>query len=413
MSDQTNGWFSTHDERLGDRPSTWGRAIWLRLQRYADSVDDDLPPGPPVLLLHGGSANFRTFTVPGVGLARWLLDTGYDPWLLDWRGSGDVAGHRDNRDTLRDPSDSDLYTFNQAALEDLPAAIAMMRWRGVREPIAAVGHCMGSAVIAEAIALGHTQEIDRIVLLSLGLFYEAPIDSRLKSEERILERLTREVADVPCIDPVLNDDGTLRNPWPTELNNLYDAWPESLRAHEESTDPAGGLCNRLSFMYGMPYREENLAPGIHTSASGDAQGGANVAGLADQFGGFPLKMYLHAARNLRHGRATFFKEDFLGTEQAASRPDIVSDKARERFHALTKLTLITGALNRLWHRDSIDRMHEWLCRGSSRNLSKMRKHVLPDFAHQDLLWSPSSPTRVYPLIATGLGLNSVESPPSS
>ena len=33
-----------------------------------------------------------------------------------------------------------------------------------------------------------------------------------------------------------------------------------------------------------------------------------------------------------------------------------------------KVTLVTGARNRLWHRDSIDRMHEWLCRGSSLGL---------------------------------------------
>jgi hypothetical protein len=363
-----------------------------------------------VLLLHGGSANFRTFVVPEVGLAPWLHNIGYDPWLLDWRGSGDVANHFDNQATLKDPTDSGLYTFNQAALEDLPAAIKMMHWYGVRGPIAAVGHCMGAAVIAEAVALGHTREIDRIVLLSLGLFYEAPIDSRLKSEERILERLIREVASVPCIDPRVNNDGTLLNPWPADLNDLYDAWPPSLRAHDEKSDPVADLCNRLSFMYGMPYRHENLAAGIHTNASGDVQGGAGIGGLADQFGKFPVKMYLHAARNLRQGQAISFKDSRPLTQQAAGMLDIVSNDARERFRELTTVTLITGARNRLWHRDSIDRMHEWLCRGSSRSLFKIRKHVLAEFGHQDLLWSPKSPTTVYPLIATGLGLNTVERP---
>ena len=392
MSDEKGLWFSTGEHS----PDPEGQ-VWLRLERYANPIAGR-PPRSPVLLLHGGSANHRTFTVPEVGLAAWLHGMGFDPWLLDWRGSSIVTNDERNDHTLRHKSD--LYTFNQAALEDLPAAIKVMHEHGVRDPIAAVGHCMGSAVIAEAVARGYIPEVDRIVLLALGLFYEAPIDSRLKSEERILERLTPDVSSVPCIDPRLNENGTLVNPWPAELNNLYDAWPSSLRAHEDKADPVAGLCNRLTFMYGMPYRHENLAPGIHTNPSG--VGRDENGGLADQFGGFPLKMYLHAARNLRHGQAISFEASRPLTYQAVGTPDIVSDEARERFRVLTKVTLITGALNRLWHRDSIDRMHEWLCRGSSRSLSKMRKHVLPGFAHQDLLWSPKSPTTVYPLIATGL-----------
>jgi pimeloyl-ACP methyl ester carboxylesterase len=442
MSDERDVWFSTRDPRIGDPPPNWGTAVWLRLQRYADIPGDAGGPGPPVLLLHGGSANHRTFTVPGLGLASWLLEAGFDPWLLDWRGSSVVTDKDLNDHTLK--HESDLYTFNRAALEDLPAAIGMMRWRGVHQPIAAIGHCMGAAVIAEAVALGHTREIDRIVLLSLGLFYEAPIDSRLKSEERILERLSQDVADVPCIDPRLKDDGTLRHPWPADLDRLYDAWPPALRAHarnaalidavnnlddpwpeelrQQARDAELGeavllcealpqtlrvpvrnallideMCNRLTFMYGMPYRHENLPEVFHR--------GAGDVALPSHFGGFPLKMYLHAARNLRRGHAIFSEGIQEPTDQAPGSSDIVSDAARERFRELSRVTLITGGLNRLWHRDSIDRMHEWSCRGSSRSLSKIRKHVLANFAHQDLLWNERSPNEVYPLIAEGLGVS--------
>ncbi len=83
---------------------------------------------------------------------------------------------------------------------------------------------MGSAVVAEAVALGHVDaaNVDRIVLIALGLFYEAPVDSRLKSEERILEHLSQAIgADcVESIDPRIGDDGRLQNDWPQELTNL-------------------------------------------------------------------------------------------------------------------------------------------------------------------------------------------------
>jgi hypothetical protein len=98
----------------------------------------------------------------------------------------------------------------------------------------------------------------------------------------------------------------------------------------------------------MPYQHGNLVDEIHETSP---------PCLPELFGAIPLHMYIHGAKNIRAGRATFYK--------AGTRSDdlFVSDAARERFKRLTKVTLITGALNRLWHRDSIDRMYEWLRRG--------------------------------------------------
>ena len=395
--DDPSAWFSTRDTRAKPQ-SGWGTGVWLRLQQHVPPDATRGSQGPAVLLLHGGSANHKTFTIKN-GLADWLFYSGFDPWLLDWRGSSLVSDCPANSTTLR--FESEIYTFNRAAREDLAAAIAVMRsdHHRVQGPVALVGHCMGAAVIAEAVACGWTRhEVNRIVLLALGLFYEAAIDSRLKSEERILERLIREVSEIPCIDPRVNEDGTLRHKWPDDLNKLYDAWPSGLRAHDEpdKRPVVSGMCNRISFMYGMPYRHQNLAVGIHDAP--ESSEALPPPQLPDHFGGFPLQMYLHAAKNLREGQATSF--DGTG-------PAIVSDKARGHFSELTSVTLITGALNRLWHRDSIDRMHEWLCRGDSRALQRVRKHVLAKYAHQDLLWGADSPRDVYRCIAEGLGLHIV------
>jgi pimeloyl-ACP methyl ester carboxylesterase len=408
MSEEQN-WFWTSDHK---REENWGPDLHLRLERYdKNEHDSGGRPRKPVLLLHGASACHRSFTLQTVGLAQALVATeSFDPWLLDWRGSHLVVDDAANAEFLQDHAS--LFNFNRAAMEDLPAAIGEMRRRGVAGPISLLGHCMGSTVIAEAVAMGHvtSEDADCIVLSTLGLFYEAPIDSRLKSEERVLERLiqtTGHARPTSAINPRVVNDGTgrLQAEWPPELTRLYDMWPRALRSHDEGrigttalsdTDlrarNAGALCNRLSFMYGIPYHHRKLAEVIHGTDSLEPQ-------LPEQFGAIPLAMYLNAAKNLRAGQALIVDEGLrkAGHDDA----DLVSDAARARFRKL-KVTLVTGALNRLWHRDSIDRMHEWLCRGSSRDLHKIRKHVFPDYAHQDLWWADDSPKEIYPNVFAAL-----------
>jgi hypothetical protein len=69
------------------------------------------------------------------------------------------------------------------------------------------------------------------------------------------------------------------------------------------------------------------------------------------------------------------------------------------------VTLITGAENHLWHRDSIDLTYEWLRNRASsrRERDRHRKHVLADYGHLDLFWSEDARADVYPLIEQAAG----------
>lgn len=376
-------------------------AIRLTLHHWvSEDPEKSGRPRKPVLLLHGASANHETFTTPNGGLAEWLLARHFDPWLLDWRGSSLVVGEQEN---VESPAQGDAYNFNLAAEFDIRAAIDEIRRQGAEFPIAALGHCMGGGILAEAVALDHVtaKDVDRIVLMALGLFYETPIDGRLKCEDRLLERLKHTTPPkkgrVLTIDPRV--DSTKGDSWPEELQKFYESWPSALKFHverkrdpgKEPPDPVNCMCNRLSFMYGMPYHHDNLVDAIHGTDSIGAE-------LPKLFGAIPIDMYIHAARNIRQGHATFY--DGKGNNE-----EFLSDAAREKFRRLRKVTLVTGALNRLWHRDSIDHMHEWLCRGFSNHLHKFRKHILPDYGHQDLLWGDTSTTEVFPTIEQGLTVN--------
>ena len=81
---------------------------------------------------------------------------------------------------------------------------------------------------------------------------------------------------------------------------------------------------------------------------------------------------------------------------------LLGQKAREQFAALDRITLITGAKNRLWQRDSIDRMYEWLRRPARAEDKQVVKHVLRGYGHQDLLWGKNSKEDVYKKIASRL-----------
>ena len=145
-----------------------------------------------------------------VGWRHGCAEQHFDPWLLNWRGSGCVVDKDRNLDSLL--RKGEIYNFNLAAEHDVPEAIKEMRHQGVAGKIAVLGFCMGGATVAESVALGHITEkdVDCIVLMTLGLFYEATIDGRVKCEDRILEQLEQQIREgvdlKPWIDPRMAGD---------------------------------------------------------------------------------------------------------------------------------------------------------------------------------------------------------------
>jgi hypothetical protein len=461
-------------------PVAWScpKDLPLRLHRLRN------PRCPPVLLLHGASAQRETFLVPrDRSLAEYLHRNRLEPWLLDWRGSRLVTDTLGEGGLLRGWREA--LDFDHSAREDVPWALEHIREvrageDGQRPLVHVVGHCMGASVLAQAIAAGHVQadrDVGRIVLLTIGLFYEPAADGRLKSQDHVLDRLWQ-AGETLSIDPHVHEDA-----WPRELREIYRHWAPSLRPHPRAEQPSPHeLCDRVGFMYGAVYRERNLVPEIHghreirfargavepvpgerlrgaddatfgfvsavrrESGSwrrGDAAGTLDLSGavgafrdgdplvvyragrvadrdpragdeeakvaarcggqasdrpaeLGRQFGAIPLRMYLQGAKNVRRRWAAPFLSN--GPDTAWIGPD-----AWERFRSLPEITLITGARNQLWHRDSIDRMFEWLGRGPRRPRSRIDKAVLSDYGHQDLLWGRAAYEQVFPLILEGLG----------
>jgi len=491
------------------RPSGDPEGVPLELRRMRNEGK------PPVLLLHGASAQHATFCIPkGRSLAEFLWKNDYEPWLLDWRGSRRVTDALGDRglDQMRDVLDLD-----RAASEDVPWALRTIAEArdaedfSERHKIHVVAHCLGAAVLAQMIAAGDpsvSDRLGRIVLLTIGLFYEPPLDGKIKGQFNVLDRLWNE-GSVTLIDPRKPER---ENRWPLALRRVYEGIGSVLRPHPQAdVEPlcSHALCNRVSFMYGAPFRHSNLVGEIHGWSTvrfqkgeaqpgpgerlhtafvaeeppgdeagvggpapllaepslprssigfvrdvklesgswrrGDAAGTFELVGsvgkfpadallgntklghyelrandqtiatcqgkphpdrpaeLGKQFGGIPLRMYLQGALNVRRRWAAKFPSDRSAKLQSDN--TLINRDARERFHRLPAVTLITGEHNQLWHRDSINRMHEWVTAGlTGKTRERFTKEIIPDYGHQDLLWGESAEKDVFPIIlGKGLG----------
>jgi pimeloyl-ACP methyl ester carboxylesterase len=343
---------------------------------------------PAVLLVHGASAGSDTFRIgEEQTLVDYLLGHGLDVWTLDWRASmrraKDVYCKALNEGKL-----AGTFTIDAAADHDVPAAILAMRRapQNVTGKIAVLGHCMGGAIVAQGIARGAipSADVETVVLTGLGLFYQAAIDNVLKAEDQVLEALLADGQHL--LHPTTGWERSVctrdpgDGPWPPLLEDPYDVWLDTPLPH----DCKVAICHRLSYMFGMPFIPDKIRR-IHDGY------------LPKQFGYIPLQFLIHCCQNLRRGHAAPFVATSTGPLPADTRY-----LQRPAFQD-RRITLITGDLNSLWHRDSIDTMYEWLRRGrrAEQPLS-LQKHVVPDFGHQDLYWGVDAPQLVFPKILEGL-----------
>lgn len=331
---------------------------------------DSHPLRKPVLLLHGANNSSDAFTVPNGGMAGYLCSAGFDVWLLDWRASRRVLTKRPFSDKSFGSAveERGAFSFNRIVEQDLTLALTRMRTE-TAQPISIVGFCVGAAVVSMAVARGELDRfnVDSIVLMTVASFLRGPWDTWMKSREYILEQCIAEEPDCRIIDPHNIDT------WPKPLKTAYDRWPEKLR-------PAGApkWFQRLAFMYGEPY-SRRLVEGV-------------VDDAAAYFGPLHMGIYLDAARLLRRGHAP---------ELDASRSDPLATHAQEQFTS-RKVTLIGGAQDRLWHRESLDLMYDWLLRAPNNPATRCKKIILADYAHNDLLWAQQAPQHVFAKVLDGI-----------
>lgn len=329
----------------------------LRLRRYGKRG------GPRVLLLHGANTSGDAFTLQD-GLAHYLRDQGLDVWVLDWRGSVHVMSHLRERPLFDSmAAERAVYSMERVGEEDIASALDVIEYlTGDDAPCAILGFCVSAGALALGVAKGlfKPPKVSRIVLMTLGLFYQVPWDSRIKNQEYLLDRIGAYYPDLRAIDPLLPEE------WPKELDDTFKRWPQSWFAPGNNK-----LFNRLTFMYGEPFSP----PAVPDSLD-----------LSKLFGPLHLGLYCQSVQWVRDG----YPRELRSLAKSGDTMD-----AQRHFGGM-HVTLIGGSENRLWHRDSIDLMYEWLRRlPENAGGPRCTKRVLSGYAHLDLFWGKNAPRDVY------------------
>jgi pimeloyl-ACP methyl ester carboxylesterase len=357
--------------------------VTLRLRRCEGAS----PKAPSVLLTHGGNTKSDIYLHPNGGLAGYLRREGFDVWMLDWRSSPFVTGPLLDKPPLGGSPWAEClaYTVDTAAAEDIPGAVRRIRAEiDPNVPLSIVAFCLSGGALSMAIARGHMQgyEISNVVLLTLGLFYEVPWNGWLKAEDFLLERILMSRV-YRAVDP------NHPNGWPDLLEQAYKRWPSAWLPHISS----GEMLRRLSFMVGQPFSLQRLHPALR----------GNPWQLPTFFGALHMGLYLHTGQMVRRGYSALFNElDVIDRVRLCGRraPAVghQSDLEPRYFEELKRITLVSAAQNLLWHRDSMDLMHEWLLE----HRCKSHKTVMPGYNIMELLWGEHAAKEVYPAIRDGL-----------
>jgi pimeloyl-ACP methyl ester carboxylesterase len=348
-----------------------------------------------VLMLHGGNSSSETFVLPKGGLAQYLHDLGWDVWLLDYRSSPFV---QEKLAEIPEPlggsleAECSLFNLDRIVEVDIPAALARLRPQIGTKELSVLGHCIGSGSTALAIARGKLHSVQNVVLSALGLFYEVPWNGWVKAEDFLIEGALSAKPMCRWIDPKRYES------WPAGMKRAYTHWPRAWMdagaakiAPDSHKQP---LLSLLCFMFGQPYFPKSLDPSLTADV------------IEPVFGNMHIGLYWHIGQMVRRGFAAPFNTPDVITRTHIRRVDPRSGHGPEGDlgsgpnFANKTITLVGGTDNRLWHRDAVDLMYEWLlanARGGT-----FYKQVHRGYGLQEIMWGANAPAQVFPKIDMAL-----------
>ncbi len=162
-----------------------GDGVRLGLTRIGGGERDR----PAVLLLHGHTASADMFLLPETrNLVDVLLDDGYEPWLLDWRGSCRLPYNETGQ----------RYTYDDVALHDIPDAVARIRERIGDRPLFVVAHCIGSLALSLSMTAGLVPGLAGVV--SQGVFLTPKLAGRTSLRMTVAGELLKNRIDHIPVD---------------------------------------------------------------------------------------------------------------------------------------------------------------------------------------------------------------------
>ncbi|MFJ9736742.1 alpha/beta hydrolase [Streptomyces sp. NPDC101166] len=310
--------------------------VRLGLTRIGDGDTDR----PAVLLLHGHTASSDMFLLPETrNLVDALLDDGYEPWLLDWRGSCRLPYNETGR----------RYTYDDVALYDIPAAVDHIRGRIGDRPLFAVAHCIGSLTLSLSLTAGLVPGLAGVV--SQGVFLTPKLAGRTSLRMTIAGELLKTRIDHIPVD--------FRK---VGLRSRYTPLFALAARKADCPDPTCQILHHSAWGTGASlFVHENLADATHDR-------------LADLLGPAPLWILPHL-RRIELARTVVRWHD-TDHRYRALPPNALDAAARID----TPVLLLAGSENGLWL-DSQRLCHDVLARRQPQ--LDVRYTEIPGYGHLD------------------------------
>lgn len=226
-------------------PPLQGMPVRVRLSRYRPdpAIQRSLPP---LVLIHGYSASGSTFThesIP-VPMAKYFRDRGRDIWVLDLRTSPAM-------DSAVLP-----WNFEDAALADIPVAIAHILKSSGSKQVDVFAHCIGAVMLSMALLtdVGDGRQMNQINAVEGAGGVQA---RRYRRELVALKGSIRKIVlsqKGPAL--VYSDGNVLRGYLMRYLRSLVLPQNYQFRAPQEQSVADQALDRLLS---SLPYPDEELA----------------------------------------------------------------------------------------------------------------------------------------------------------
>jgi cholesterol oxidase len=312
--------------------------VGLRLTRYQGGDRG------PVICAPGFGTSSLAFSIDTVdtNLPEFLVERGFDVWLLDYRASPEL------------PSSQTQFSVDEVATADWPAAVATTLAVTGASDVQVVAHCVGSMSFLMA-GLSGLEGVRSAVCSCLGLH---PLPARLNTARAWMHiaslasrvGLKRMSSD---FDPKQLDDQL--------VDKLLWLYP----SHERCDSP---VCRRILFMYGDVYAHEQLNDATH-GAIHEIFGTANAATLA------------HVSLMIRRGRVV----DRHGNDT------YLPHLERLAF----PIAFVHGERNHLYVPEGTRRTFELLRSINGDDL--YRRHVIAGYSHMDCWIGEHAARDVFPI----------------
>jgi len=240
---------------------------------------------PPLLLLHGLAQGSQIFWTDSLdqNLAESGYREGYDVWLLDYRLSNRVLPY------LRQKGADYNWTLDEVARFDIPMAIEKVWDVSGQQPVSIITHCVSASALAMAILGDDCADQGKRLHNKIRAIVSNAIHPWV-----ITSTANRFRAKFGAFFREWMPTDTLLNPLPKQgegaMQNAVDRLAFSLariseqeedRHQDHSTSEwSQGICDRMTFLYGLMWNHRNLAGATHEA-------------FGEMLGPAPMGVYQH------------------------------------------------------------------------------------------------------------------------